>query len=133
MQVKRKENEIMQPPSPLTARGIEIWNSTIEELRKDGALFETDLSLVCAYSRELAAYEKASEFVELQGEVIETPQGPKVNPWHTVRMKNLKAAQDLARLFGVTPAARKNLQNSDGTRKAGTIKRLDLLKNKKLA
>lgn len=133
MEVNHQKTEIIAPPSSLTERGMEIWSSTIEELRKDGSLYETDLSLVCAYCRELAAYEKASAIVEAEGEVIPSSQGPRVNPWHTIRMKNLKAAQDLARLFGVTPAARKMLHNSDGTKKATSIKKLDLLKNKKTA
>jgi len=122
----QKEKENPQPPIELKGRAFKIWGVTVEELRKSGALFSTDLNLLASYCKELANYEHACSQIEEFGEVIQGIHGPTLSPWHTIKHKSLKAACDIGRLFGVTPNARQALKPE----KKEPIKKLGVFSNK---
>ena len=122
----QKNNELPQPPIELTGRAYEIYCVTVEELRKSGALYSTDLNLLSSYCKELANYEHACKQCEIHGEVMQGVHGPTLSPWHTIKHKSLKAACDIGRLFGVTPNARQALKPE----KKEPIKKLGILTQK---
>ena len=66
------------------------------------------------------------EKCEEQGMVIETQQGPKVNPWFTTKQNCVKQAMQLGQLIGVTPSARARIPNTNQK----PVSKLELLKSK---
>jgi P27 family predicted phage terminase small subunit len=89
-------------------------------------LVGVDLGIIAMYSETMANYYEAVKVVEKQGMVIETDQGPKVNPWFTTKQNLVKQAMQLGQLIGVTPSARARIPNTN----AKPVTKLELLKKK---
>ena len=119
-------NEIPQAPEDLNNEAKKIWQITCDELKRNGILATVDLGLIEAYCAELAMYKEAVRQIKKTSPLVKTPSGyPMVSPWQTIRKQSLKAATDLAQLFGVTPSARTRV----GANKPPASK-LELLKKK---
>ena len=96
------------------------------ELKKINMLVGVDLGIIAMYSEAVANYYVAVEKCEEQGMVIETQQGPKVNPWFTTKQNCVKQAMQLGQLIGVTPSARARIPNTNQK----PVSKLELLKSK---
>ena len=119
-------NEIPEAPEDLNNEAKKIWQITCDELKRNGILATVDLGLVEAYCAELAMYKEAVRQIRKTSPLVKSPSGyPMVSPWQTIRKQSLKAATDLAQLFGVTPSARTRV----GANKPPESK-LELLKKK---
>jgi P27 family predicted phage terminase small subunit len=119
-------NEIPEAPEDLNNEAKKIWQITCDELKRNGILATVDFGLIEAYCAELAMYKEAVRQIRKTSPLVKSPSGyPMVSPWQTIRKQSLKAATDLAQLFGVTPSARTRV----GANKPPASK-LELLKKK---
>jgi len=109
-----------------TPRAKKIFDEMCFELKKINMLVGVDLGIIAMYSEAVANYYVAVEKCEEQGMVIETQQGPKVNPWFTTKQNCVKQAMQLGQLIGVTPSARARIPNNNQK----PISKLELLKKK---
>ena len=96
------------------------------ELKKINMVVGVDLGIIAMYSEAAANYYLAVEKCEEQGMVIETKDGPKVNPWFTTKQNCVKQAMQLGQLIGVTPSARARIPNNN----AKPVSKRELLKTK---
>jgi P27 family predicted phage terminase small subunit len=103
-----------------------VFDEMCMELKKINMLVGVDLGIIAMYSETMANYYEAVKVVEKQGMVIETDQGPKVNPWFTTKQNLVKQAMQLGQLIGVTPSARARIPNNN----AKPVSKLELLKKK---
>lgn len=100
------ESELMSP------RAKFIFDSTVKSLKKLKNYVDIDEKLIQAYAVEMATYEKAAIMCQVDSEVVTAPNGYlMINHWYQIRTKSLKAAMDIAKLFGFTPVVRKALGN----------------------
>ena len=109
-----------------TPRAKKIFDEMCVELKKINMLVGVDLGIIAMYSEAVANYYVAVEMCEAQGMVIETKQGPKLNPWFTAKQNCVKQAMQLGQLIGVTPSARARIPNTN----AKPVSKLELLKSK---
>lgn len=109
-----------------TPRAKKIFDEMCHELKKINMLVGVDLGIIAMYSEAVANYYVAVEMCEAQGMVIETQQGPKLNPWFTAKQNCVKQAMQLGQLIGVTPSARARIPNTNQK----PVSKLELLKSK---
>jgi P27 family predicted phage terminase small subunit len=109
-----------------TPRAKKIFDEMCHELKKINMLVGVDLGIIAMYSEAVANYYVAVEKCEAQGMVIETNQGPKINPWFVTKQNCVKQAMQLGQLIGVTPSARARIPNTN----AKPVSKLELLKSK---
>lgn len=99
------------PPSYFNKWALSEWSVVWVFLSEYKLATMVDVSLVCAYCREMGLYHECCTELEKQGLVTSTPSGRKVtNPLVEVGNSALKNAERLANQFGFTPAARSRIQ-----------------------
>jgi len=103
------------PPSPkwFSLKAKKIYRETGGVMIELGVLRQSDLQMLLSYVIEFSSYLKIKEEIEIEGCVINTRKGKVVNPKSKVANEHLKAAKDLAKEFGMTPAsfARLNIRS----------------------
>ena len=113
----------------MSERAKSIFDSTVKGLKKLKSYADIDAKLIQAYAIEMATFEEASIKVAQEGECIPAPSGYKmINPYYTIRKQSLKAAMDIAKLFGFTPIVRKSL----GTKEAKETPEFNILGQRKM-
>lgn len=110
--MEQNMNESATDENLMSPRAKLIFESTVKSLKKLKSYIEIDEKLIQAYAVEMATYEEACIEVNIKGEVVPAPSGYQmINPYYTIRKQSLKAAMDIAKLFGFTPVVRKALGN----------------------
>lgn len=97
-------------PEILNDLGRSEWYRFCAELEKNGLLATLDLSLLTAYCTEMENYFEMEELLRLEGRVVPTDKGVlTTHPAVLIARNSLKAAREIAVLFGATPSARTKL------------------------
>lgn len=91
-----------------------------------------DQNLLSVFANEMATYEHACEILSRDGDVFKSPNGyPQLSPYHGIRNTSLKNAMAIAKLFGFSPLARKQI--GEKQRKKVETKFMSMTKNSKTA
>lgn len=93
-------------PAWFTAREREIWEDLVPKLEDLNLLTNLDTDTLVRYCSAEAQFEKAQKALNKEGEVVQTPFGPKKSPWVIIGRDASRLANSLAAEFGLSPAMR---------------------------
>lgn len=103
--------DLVAPPSFLSERAAEKFETLGRELKKLGLLTVLDLDLLAAYCITWDNLLDANEQTRKKGSTFETESGYEaVSPFVAIRNKSIDHLKTIGREFGFSPAARSDLE-----------------------
>ena len=100
------------PPRWLSRRARAQWRRLAPTLEACGLLTAADETAFAGYCDAVANYIAATRKVEREGQIIESPQGPRVAPWVRAQGDYLEKIIKLGQRFGLTPSDRTGIKVS---------------------
>jgi phage terminase small subunit len=112
----------LRPPSDLSGKTREVFLDTVASV-KPGHFQPSDLPLLVEFCRAVALASEADAALAVEGAVIASERGPKVNPWVTVQEKAQRAIIALSHRLRLSPQGR---MPTRPTRQASYFERMSL-------
>ncbi len=132
--------ERMNPDEPQPMEGIplcpskdrelrKVWDYTLAQLRGMRVVTMADRDALFAYCQAVLTHRQASEMIERQGLIVESPAGAQVaNPALKIQRESATHIRAFGTEFGLTPSARTRIrvgdQGADGRQKGRDASRL---------
>lgn len=96
------------PPAHLSGYALEVWHRVVRSM-PPGVYAPTDADTLAAYCVACDTHAKAVWALEIEGHVLQTPYGPKRNPWGTIGSQARQQIATLGTRLGLDPMARENI------------------------
>ena len=97
-----------EPPDHLTGYALEVWGRVVRSMPA-GVYLATDTETMVAYCDAVDTLHKAMQAIADEGHVLETPYGPKRNPWNTIATQTRAQIATLGARLGLDPLARESV------------------------
>lgn len=102
------------PQCPVIDKQVrDVWNYTIDALRKMGILSLADRDPLLAYCQAVVAHRRASQELDNLGYMVTTETGVYPNPAVRIQRESALLMRQFAAEFGLTPAARTRIRVGD--------------------
>ncbi len=108
------EPELGLPKCPVTDRLVrEVWDFTVEQLRKMQIVSVADRDLLLAYCQAVVLHRRMSQHLDNIGYLYETDEGLAPSPAIRMQREAALLMKQLGSEFGLTPAARTRIRVKD--------------------
>ena len=101
------------PPRWLSTEGKAEWRRIMPGLVARRVLTDGDLSTAENYTMAIGTIRRCRATIDLEGETIDGPHGPKRHPCYQTLFQALTEARRLAAELGLTPASRSRVSGGE--------------------
>jgi P27 family predicted phage terminase small subunit len=96
-------------PEHLEGYALEVWQRVMRAM-PDGVYLSTDVETLLAYCDAADTLRKAMWAIKIEGHVLQTPYGPKRNPWTVIASQARQQIATLGTRLGLDPVARESIK-----------------------
>lgn len=105
-------------PASLSLEAKREWRRIVGNF-PPGMVTAVDVPLLASFCEAWALHKKASERLQVEGEVIESKDGnPYQNPWLSIRNKQVEIMVKIGSRFGLSPSDRNSIKLPDKPKEA---------------
>ena len=115
----------LRPPSELGGKARKVFLDIVAST-KPGHFVPSDLPLLIEFCRAAALASEADAALAVEGAVIASERGSRVNPWVTVQEKAQRAMTALAHRLRLSPQGRSPTLPTRPARQASYFERMEL-------